>query len=68
MAQGVISRTVDDRKCGFIKADDGSGDVFFHFSACEPRIAPASGLRVSFEMATAADGRVRARDVRQVRG
>ena len=52
MATGTITRIVRDRGFGFIQADGGSKDVFFHSSAVEqPTFDELSeGQRVEFDI------------------
>jgi len=47
MATGTITRYIEDKGFGFIKADDSSEEVFFHHSAFEGE--PREGMAVTFE-------------------
>jgi cold shock CspA family protein len=61
MAQGIVKWFNADKGFGFIAPDDGSGDVFVHFSAIEADgyRALEEGQRVQFDI-TANDGDTRA--------
>ncbi len=69
MATGTIT-TITTRGFGFIKPDDGSGDVFFHASALRGLTIEdaAVGDRVTYTLDTEQSGRQRAVEVRYVGG
>ncbi len=48
MAQGTITRYVDDKGFGFIKSDDSEQDVFFHRDAFDGQ--PREGMTVAFDL------------------
>ncbi|NND44201.1 MAG: DUF1294 domain-containing protein [Xanthomonadales bacterium] len=63
--RGIIERWNDQRGFGFIRPEDGSGDVFLHISALEsgnPR--PSAGKSVSYRLGQDRRGRARAKAVR----
>jgi CspA family cold shock protein len=50
MAQGVVVGFKDDRGFGFIRPDDGGGDVFVHVRDIANADKLNQGQRVSFEI------------------
>jgi CspA family cold shock protein len=50
MPTGTIKLFNEDRGFGFIKPDDGGGDVFFHVSALREGDEIAKDKAVSFEV------------------
>jgi CspA family cold shock protein len=50
MPTGKIKMFNEDKGFGFIKPDDGSGDVFFHVSALRDGDEIAKDKAVSFEV------------------
>jgi CspA family cold shock protein len=50
MAQGVVVGFKDDRGFGFIRPDDGGGDVFVHVRDIANADKLNRGQRVSFEI------------------
>jgi cold shock CspA family protein len=65
--QGQIAEWKDDRGFGFIAPNDGGAKVFLHISEFADRGSrPSVGTLVTYEIASAADGRVRAQNVRYV--
>jgi uncharacterized membrane protein YsdA (DUF1294 family)/cold shock CspA family protein len=58
---GVVTTWNDDRGFGFLKPDDGSHDIFLHFTAV-PRGAarPYKGQHLTYELETDEKGKVRA--------
>jgi CspA family cold shock protein len=50
MQSGTISDYLADRGYGFIKPDDGGGDMFFHIKAFQFGQLPKAGMRVSFDV------------------
>lgn len=50
MPTGKVKNYNFERGFGFIKCDDGSGDVFFHKSSMREGDEVAKGSAVSFEM------------------
>jgi len=63
--QGRIAEWKDDRGFGFITPNGGGAKVFLHISAMsDPGLRPSVGARVTYEIVSAADGRVRAQGVR----
>lgn len=63
MANGTITKFVDDRGFGFIKAEGSNEEVFFHQSAFDGQ--PQEGMRVEFET-EASDRGPRAKNVRAI--
>ncbi len=47
MANGTITKFIDDKGFGFIKTDGSDQDVFFHHSAFEGE--PREGMSVTFD-------------------
>ena len=65
--QGRVAEWKDDRGFGFITPNGGGVKVFLHISALSDRGArPSVGALVTYEISSAADGRVRAQNVRYV--
>ena len=58
MSEGIVKWFNDSKGYGFIEKNDGSGDVFVHYSAIQANgfKSLAEGDRVSFEVAIAAKG------------
>jgi CspA family cold shock protein len=52
MAQGVVTGFKDDQGYGFIRPDDGGGDVFVHARNIANADKLNQGQRVSFEIVT----------------
>ena len=52
MAQGVVVGFKDDRGFGFIRPDDGGGDIFVHARNIANADKLNQGQRVSFEIVT----------------
>jgi CspA family cold shock protein len=54
MPIGKVKLFNEERGFGFIKPDDGTGDVFFHITALREGadVAVGVGIAVSFEMGT----------------
>lgn len=48
MATGTITKFVDDKGFGFIKAEGQDADIFFHHSAFEGE--PREGMNVEFDV------------------
>jgi CspA family cold shock protein len=68
VAAGTIKRWDEDRGFGFIKPDDGGGDVFAHIKDCNTdQDSLPVGTRVEFDVMRGADGRLRASAVKVVR-
>lgn len=63
MATGTITRFVDDKGFGFIKAEGQERDLFFHQSAFDGQ--PSEGMTVEFEVEDSDRG-PRAANVRAV--
>jgi CspA family cold shock protein len=61
MATGTITKFIDDKGFGFIKADDSDAEVFFHHSAFAGE--PREGMKVEYET-EASDRGPRAKNVR----
>lgn len=59
MTTGTVKWFNDSKGFGFITPDDGSGDLFAHFSEVRSRgfKSLAEGQRVSFDIGTSAKGR-----------
>jgi cold shock CspA family protein len=65
--QGRVAEWKDERGFGFITPNGGGARVFLHISALFDRgRRPSVGALVTYEIVSAADGRVRAQDVRLV--
>ncbi len=47
MANGIITKFIDDKGFGFIKAEGQDAEVFFHHSAFEGE--PREGMNVTFD-------------------
>ena len=52
MQPGCIKWFASEKGYGFITPDDGSGDVFFHFSSIKPAGAPANSLAITCAFAS----------------
>jgi len=63
MATGTITRFIDDKGFGFIKAEGNDAEIFFHHSAFEGQ--PREGMTVEFETESSDRG-PRAKNVRAV--
>lgn len=63
MANGTITKFIDDKGFGFIKPEDGKDEVFFHHTAFEGE--PREGMKVTYET-EASDRGPRAANVRAV--
>jgi len=66
-SSGVVKWFNNQKGYGFITNADGSGDTFVHFRDIvgeHKTLAP--GQRVEFDLATVADGRIRAENVKIV--
>jgi cold shock protein len=50
MAKGTIAAWKEERGFGFIKPDDGGGDVFFHFSSTADGDAISIGKAVDYDL------------------
>ena len=50
MYTGTIINWNDDRGFGFIRRDDGAGDIFAHVKYLSGIPRPAEGQRVSFDI------------------
>lgn len=59
MARGKVKKVIIDKGYGFIKPDDGGGDIFFHYSVLEgvdiEDLVP--GQSVTFDVAPGQDGK-----------
>jgi cold shock protein len=67
MAHGVVVGFKDDRGFGFIRPDDGGGDVFVHARDIANADKLNQGQRVSFEIVTDEKrGKLRADRVRVI--
>ena len=66
MAQGVIKFFNQDRGYGFIKPDEGGGDVFVHITAVERAgyTGLADGARISYELLPDRKGKRTAQNLR----
>ena len=58
MASGTVAKFFDNKGYGFITPDDGSKDLFVHFSEVnmEGFVSLKPGQRVNFEVANEAKG------------
>ncbi len=63
MANGTITKFIDDKGFGFIKTEGTEAEVFFHHSAFEGE--PREGMSVSFDTEQSDRG-PRATNVKQV--
>jgi cold shock protein len=70
MATGVITKYFEDRGFGFIRPDDGGGDLFFHvegFVGLPWGMKPGEHDRVSFEIGNdPVNGRLRAQNLQLI--
>lgn len=59
MATGKVKKVIVEKGYGFIKPDDGGGDIFFHHaSLLETRIEEIEiGISVTYEVAPGPDGK-----------
>ena len=69
MPVGKVKSWNDDKRFGFIAADDGSGDVFFHVTALEDANIDDEalvGLALSYDLgANPKNGRTKAVNLRR---
>ncbi len=67
MSTGVVTNFIEDRGFGFIRPDDGGGDVFVHARHIANADKLNQGQRVSFDVVTdAVRGKPRADRVRVI--
>jgi len=65
--QGRLSEWKDDRGFGFIAPNGGGPKVFLHISEFSERSGrPTVGLLVTYQLGSASNGRIRAKNVRMV--
>jgi CspA family cold shock protein len=65
MPTGVVQKYFEDRGFGFIRPDDGGGDIFFHVRFFLEKTEPTKGDRVEFEIGTdSTSGRPKAERLR----
>lgn len=66
MAIGIVKWFNPEKGYGFIRADDGSGDVFVHISAVQKagHTTLAEGARVSYELLPGRSGKMSAENLR----
>eukprot|EP01060_Flectonema_neradi_P037522 TRINITY_DN7582_c0_g1_i1.p1 TRINITY_DN7582_c0_g1~~TRINITY_DN7582_c0_g1_i1.p1 ORF type:complete len:276 (+),score=34.15 TRINITY_DN7582_c0_g1_i1:118-945(+) len=62
--KGCILRWVPDRGFGFI-AVEGEGEVFFHKSACDPRLEIETGVEVQCNVVIGDNGKKKATQIRK---
>jgi CspA family cold shock protein len=67
MLTGTVRGFDARRGWGFIVSDAGDRDVFLHVSKMVDPVTPLKGMRVTFVMGTAKDGRPCAINVRRVK-
>ena len=70
MATGILKMWNADRGFGFIQNDAGGPDIFLHASALQDAGIDLdeirNGIRLTYEIETARDGRTKAGSVRMV--
>lgn len=66
MAMGIVKWFNPEKGYGFIRPDDGSGDVFLHISAVQKagHTTLAEGARVSYELLPGRSGKMSAENLR----
>lgn len=65
---GIVKSWNDDRGFGFIEADQGGQEIFFHIKAFPPRAGrPQLQQKVAFEIELNNEGKMRARNIEVVR-
>lgn len=67
--RGKVERFLDQKGYGFIRPEDGSKDVFVHYTGivCEGRKTLVEGTKVEFSMGKDERGRPKAIDVHIVK-
>ncbi|MFB6418788.1 cold-shock protein [Bradyrhizobium tunisiense] len=66
MTMGIVKWFNPEKGYGFIRPDDGSGDVFVHISAVQKagHTTLAEGARVSYELLPGRSGKISAENLR----